>query len=345
MIGVSEHPDDADLQSQLEHAKVEPKPRFVYQPMTVDGKSYGVIEIPVDRNGPYLPTKDYGGLRAHRIYFRRGTQNAEATNEERKRIYSWFLDQPIGTPKMETDRSSPIVLKWDEFVQASHHFDRNRRYVFVLGPYQQELTEDQWRYFAILPASIILDFDPHTEENGVYSIVTPMLKKYRSVHLWTIGNESTMVPDKACYWFAARGLSGLGASLIDDDWQQWNRKYNRKLRDFLEEFTRSIDGRPVTVICLWYAPNYLDSICTIVDYMLGDAADYVFAVAEGERLSELAEKFKATIVSISLQDMLYGISQDPQFTDDVLPATASIPKADGSFLVLSKEDLNWLSED
>jgi hypothetical protein len=45
----------------------------------LDGNSYGVIELPVAKDGPYFATKDYGVLRANRLYFRRGTKNDEAT--------------------------------------------------------------------------------------------------------------------------------------------------------------------------------------------------------------------------------------------------------------------------
>ncbi len=347
LLGVSEsdHLDDADLQGQLNSARVEPRPQFVYQPMVVDGKSYGVIEIPVAKDGPYYSKKDFGVLKADRLYFRRGSENNVATAQERRHIWRWFLDKPLNDTIQQQDKLKPYITKWDEFYQACHRFDKNRRYVFIVGKDQEQLAQE-WEDLVRLPLSVVLDFDTQTEQTGIYSFVASNLKNYRSVHLWTLGNESSMVPDKACYWYAGRGLEGRELSLVDDDWRQWNRKYGRQiLPEFLEKFARSIGGRPVTVINLWYASKYVRSICSMIDGVLGDAADYVFAIPEAERLSNLAGDFGASLIPISAQNILQGIKYNIKSIGDDFPVTASIPKGNGMFHVLGQENLNWLSED
>ncbi len=96
LIGVlGNHPDDAQLQDCLNPVKLEPRPAFSYQPRRLDGCSYGVIEIPLTSDGPYCPMEDFGKLKRHCVYFRRGSKNEEATLHERKQIYDWFHNRRI----------------------------------------------------------------------------------------------------------------------------------------------------------------------------------------------------------------------------------------------------------
>ncbi len=76
LVGVpGDHPDDAKLQQTLNLAKVQPKPEFSYQAIRVDGLSYGVIEIPLQNHGPYIPTENYGVLRSSHVYFRSSSRS------------------------------------------------------------------------------------------------------------------------------------------------------------------------------------------------------------------------------------------------------------------------------
>lgn len=90
--GVKAHIDDNDLQLQVD-GLVQPKPRFHYHQIQTDGKQFGVIEIPAYQEiGPFMPSKDIEGVwRRNVLYWRNGTQNAEASPAEQKRIHAWFL--------------------------------------------------------------------------------------------------------------------------------------------------------------------------------------------------------------------------------------------------------------
>lgn len=342
LVGVTTHPDDSDLQDQFNLAKVEPKPIFVYQPITLDGQSYGVIEIPVKKNGPHFATRDYGVIKAHRLYFRRGTKNDEATIEEQNRTYRWFHDKPVKNTTTDANEDLKIP-NWDEFALACHKFDKNRLYLVIVGPGDHSGCS-LWKFLARLPLSLVLDFDPLTETHGVYSLVAPEMRKSRSVHLWTLGNKSSLVPEKACYWYASRGLQGLESSLVEREWLEWNRKYSRALQELLTDFARASGGRPLTVLCLWYAPEYVRVICSLVDSTFGDSANYVFAIPEANRLVELAKQFEGDAISIKIEDMLHGIAQNIASPGEFSPV-AGIPRSGGTFHILPKPTLNWLEED
>lgn len=343
LLGVTDHPDDADLQDQLNLAGVDPKPAFVYQPVTVDDKSYGIIEIPLKKNGPFFATRDYGVVRAHRLYFRRGTKNDEATVAEQSDIYRWFLEEPDRRNLPESGEGVQVP-HWDSFAEACCRFTRNRLYLTIVGPDGRSLG-NLWSFLGRLPLSVVLDFDPRTEEGGLYSAVAPELRKSRSVHLWTVGNMSSMVPEKACYWYAARGLEGLESSLVDADWRSWNRKYGREIQGLLVELAKASGGKPLTVICLWRAREYVREVCASVDRAFGDSAEYVLAVQGASAFQDLADQFSGVAISMKHAEVLYGIAQNVGSLDGDFPAVAGVPRLDGAFHVLSRHTLNWLQED
>lgn len=343
-IGVKTHPDDADLQDKLAiaKAKIQPRPTFVYQSVMLDGISYGVIELPPVKSGPYLANGDYGVVKAMRLYFRRGSKNDEAVADEQKRIYKWFNEsenENIQELKIEY-ASSP---EWDRFLLACHRFDVNRLYILIVGPNKENL-EKSWELLGRLPLSLVLDFDPLTESKGIHFFATAEMKNNRSVHTLSLGDQYTFVPEKACYWYAAKGLQGRSQSVISDDWREWNRKYSVAIQNLINDLARASGGRPVTVVNLWYAPQYVGEICNSIDRSFGDYADYVFAVPKADKLRELADRFDGKIISIKAGEILHGIAQT---IPPSLPETryAGLPHVDNHFCRLETSDLLWLSED
>lgn len=351
-LGVTEHPDDNDLQSLFGMTKpaVEPRPRFGYYPLVLDGVSYGVIDIPIQIEGPFLVTRceKEGVLRERHLYFRRGSQNAEANQREQDQIYRWFHEEQDRRDR-PTGEGEPIRVvdmpNWGNFYNACHQFDPNRLYLLVVGP-QELQSGDAWKPLARLPISLVLDFDPLTSEKGLFAAIGPELKKNRSVHLLTRGDDYDFVPERACYWYGARGLQGREDSLVQGDWRQWNRDYGSRLEHMLETFAQASGGRLLTVIILWSAHEYVSAICTAVDRFFGDAADYVFAFPTADTFQDLATRFGGEAVPIRTENVLEGIADYCSSTqgDDPL-ADATIPTRDGTPFVLSKTLLSWLSED
>ncbi len=350
-IGVlGDHPDDADLHKFLNLAKVDPKPEFSYQTIRLDGLSYGVIEFPLKKDGPYLPTTKFGVLDPFRLYFRRGSGNDEASPHEQNQIYHWFhsaAESAGASPSAEVK-----FPHWPEFALACHYFDKDRLYLFILGP-SNETPDYVWKFLARLPLSLVLDFDPETSSAGAYKHIEPELKNIRFPHLLTLKDEYSLVPEKACYWYGARGLTERKRSLISSDagsktdsgWRKWNRTYASALDKLIEDFARASRGLPLTVVCLWYAPEYVREVCSIIDRKFDDAVNYVFAVSEAERLETLAYQFNADLVSMSLENVLCGI---PQYIEPVANSSfieASVPRLDNTGYFLSQSDLLWLSED
>jgi len=90
LVGESCHWDDANLQLVIKD-KVEKVPPFHYFPITIHDKTYGIIEIPVSYDKPFRVSRDFGVIKKHAVYLRRGTMNDEARDDE---IRAMYLETP-----------------------------------------------------------------------------------------------------------------------------------------------------------------------------------------------------------------------------------------------------------
>lgn len=84
ITGITNHFDDATLQ-QFVNTKTQKPIRFSYSQASIEGKSIGIIEIPVQER-PFFLKNDYGNLRANIVYLRRGSSTVQATPDEVGRI-------------------------------------------------------------------------------------------------------------------------------------------------------------------------------------------------------------------------------------------------------------------
>jgi hypothetical protein len=80
LIGISAHPDDAELQ-QLVKDKISPVPDFAYAQFEFDGKQFGVIRV-IPSRMLCQATRTFGVLRSHVVYTRKGSRNAEVLSED-----------------------------------------------------------------------------------------------------------------------------------------------------------------------------------------------------------------------------------------------------------------------
>lgn len=98
VVGITELFDDATLQ-QFINSKTQRPITFSYRNYSLEGKTIGLIHIPVQRR-PFYLIKDYGKLVKHIVYIRRGTSTAKADPEEIAQIGS-SATQLAGFPELE----------------------------------------------------------------------------------------------------------------------------------------------------------------------------------------------------------------------------------------------------
>lgn len=98
VIGISKHIDDADLQ-QFVNSKTQRPVVFSYQVTEYDSKQIGLIHIPLQERPIYLK-KDYGRLKKHTVYIRRGSSTVVAEPDEVTRM---------GVSSGTIDKRSPVL--------------------------------------------------------------------------------------------------------------------------------------------------------------------------------------------------------------------------------------------
>ena len=108
IVGISPVFDDAKLQ-QFVNSKTNRPLIFAYRTFSLEGKSVGVIEIPVQERPLYL-TSDFGKLKKEKVYVRRGSSTAIATPDEIARMgRSPFENSP-----------SKLCLDWADLERRIH---------------------------------------------------------------------------------------------------------------------------------------------------------------------------------------------------------------------------------
>ncbi len=79
-LGIENELDDAQLQ-QFVNSKTQRPIDFTYKTILIDGVKIGVIRIPI-QSRPFYLEKNYGKLKKHVVYIRRGSSTDEASPEE-----------------------------------------------------------------------------------------------------------------------------------------------------------------------------------------------------------------------------------------------------------------------
>ncbi len=88
--GIDKVLDDADLQN-VASSLLEPNLRFIYYSIWHGDVLLGLITIPPSQEFPVVPKRTIDeGFTKGTIYFRRGSQNSEASIQEQARIWDWF---------------------------------------------------------------------------------------------------------------------------------------------------------------------------------------------------------------------------------------------------------------
>ena len=99
VVGIASNLDDASLQ-QFVNSKTQRPVVFAYQSFRFEGVDIGVIEIPVQQRPIYL-NRNFGKLKKHSVYLRRGSSTAIATPDEIARM---------GGAKVPEDQSDTVKL-------------------------------------------------------------------------------------------------------------------------------------------------------------------------------------------------------------------------------------------
>lgn len=356
VVGIKSHFDDNQIQGVLrsKHVKLNALPDAVYCEFDYKGLTVGVIQIKVSRNGPFYPQTDFEGLlKARQVYFRQGTANQEAAPETTREIHAWFDSLPLNSPRMKTQEPERhLSSNWPTFYDKCNGFKSDEIYVHITGPGDAPSSGID-RALSWLPISLVIDFDPNTEERGLYSQLQHEIPDYRSLHLWTLNNvEVGMSPLRACYWFAARGLAGrldsqlpFGAGRLD-----WWARYRGDIGRLVDEVVRATADRPITVLVTWSdGIQFVYDVCAEFSMRARSKVRFVIANNNPTDLERVLvdagiNPSAVSSVTISLGDIALGVAQNLPDPRGTRANPASIPSRNGESFTIPADKLFWLEE-
>ncbi len=342
LIGVESHPDDADLQSQLS-ARVRPVPEFVYHSVQHEGKSYGIIEISPVRQGPCMPTKDFGKmLRTGIVYFRRGSQNDEATAEDLRRIVRWIEEGTVSSMARLDD-----IPEWERFLAAVHGFETKRRYVLISAPLRNGKMADV-SVLGRVPWCAVFDFDPGSESEGLLSRARTEMERTRRCQIVVARENPTLYPDRVTHWFFACGLEGREETLTTKEWREWKTQFGSELDQQFGRIAGAVAPAPVTGLVLWYdemTVQYLRSCIEAALSAFGSSLELVMLTDEPAMLRGLKADYDAQLFEIPLHHLCSGLELElatPSVSDldEYL-----LPSSSGAPISLDLQERQWLSEE
>jgi len=341
LLGLSDHADDADLQTKFE-SFCHPHPRFRYEPVTYQGNHYAYIEIPADRSiGPYVPiVENVDALQKSGVYHRRNSQNALADSMEQKRIYACFRDsRELGVPHESDDPA------WDRFVRAVHGFEFSRKYLLCVSPGIAEL-DGPVDGLANVPWFFVADFDPDSATKGLLHEVNKAMRDRVSLHRVTRDTQIAINPSGATYWYFARGMIGRHTTLSRGAWFDWQRDYDADVKDRITKLAAATNA-PVTVVVLWTDSSlarHLDSLLSTLVSSFGDSVEIVFITDAKDTCSELAALYQAPHITLPLPQFFHGMASLPKARREDLNALI-LPSSSGADVTLDGQAVAWIQEE
>jgi len=335
VVGLRCQFDDARLQDAFGQDRAQPVPRFVYSSFEFEGKQVGVIEVVVEKNGPFLALKDFEGLQAGTIYYRRGTQNARAVGSEAGRVLSWFRHGDLDvSPEPEADT-------WRTLLDSLQRFETGAIYLLVADRIPSDVGGPLYA-LGLPPWRAVIDFDPDSEVSGLLNAVVGTIGHHRVIHRIVSGTYDVQ-PEPGTHWFFARGLTGRHETVSTDSHRSWVKKYKRELGKQLEHVAGAVSPAPIKALILWSDASLRSHLRTLMEELsgaLGDALDIILVSRDEPSFAGLAEEAEATFVRMNLRNLCHGIavqcstSQGEDVEEKLLPSPSGAP------VKLERED--WL---
>ncbi len=344
--GVTEIIDDEIIQSQFSE-KVYPLPKFAYYTVDYRGFKLSVIEVPPTKIGPIMPVKDYPGgrniLREKVVYFRRGSKNDIANSDDIKNIVNWLNEKN----KITSNISSEEPPLWDRLVEAVHAFDPQRKYILLSGDYSDK-DLDNMRNLGKLPWSAVFDFNPNSDINGLVSRVKTVLETYRGLYLMVKGDRISFTPDKATYWYFARGLNGREGTLETSGWKNWKKAYSTDISEQLRRLASGILPTPVTCIVLGFdamLASHLRSTLEDALGLFGDAIEFVIVTDDKTDFHALGSELGAQVIEMPISHLCSGLNLLLSHDDISSPDNYLLPSSSGIPMLIELKDQKWLEEE
>lgn len=340
IVGLQTQHDDNDFQATVGDGLLVPTPKFLYSALVVSGKQVGVLEIPVDANGPYTSTKDLGKVNAGVVYYRQGSKNACAFGPELARITEWFRGGGIGNP-VWVDGAA-----WQSAYEALQRFNPSVTYLLAADRIAG-LDPSVSGALALVPWRAVIDFDPESDASGLLHSIGDALGKHRVIHRVVRGDYHVQ-PEPGTHWYFSRGLSGRSETVISGDHKAWVKAYKQELGLQLKGLAAAIKPHPLVAIILWSDTSLRGHLRTLIEELFGaygDSVSVVVVTGDSPALASLCEESGARIIEMTQRSFCAGVGV--HFADLQRSADERyiLPTSSGAPLEVPASEWLWMSED
>lgn len=340
VLGLGRQYDDVEFQNAFGHGRVQPNPRFTYTPLEFEGMQVGMFEIPCSNEGPYTPIKDFEGLQAGAIYYRRGTQNERAVSSNVRRIATWFDGGDVGLPTVTADDA------WRRLFEAVHRFEPATTYLLAVDRLSR--TESAPIHaLAMAPWRAVIDFDPASDAAGFLSSIADSLGHHRVIHR-VVRGEYRVQPEPGTHWFFARGLSGRQETISDGNHNAWLKAYKQELGQQLARLAHAVSPTPVVALILWSDVALRNHLRTLIEELygaFGETVEVVVVSSDTPSFESIAEDAGATFVGMTLRSLCGGVAVHYADLLRVDEERFVLPTHEGAPVEVQTDDWLWLSED
>ena len=334
--GTGEHPDPSIFQN-LVGGHTNPPLRFSYRTVEYFGVFLGLFEVPRQQEIPVMATRRFGSLTPGVVYFRRNAQNSVAEPTDMRRIVTWSS----GTTAEPADE--PITENsWESFYRACDYFDPGNVYVAVLSA-SQVISSDDAEAFSNVPWQLVVDFNQRTNQDGIYTKIEPILSQRMSLSLTALEEPPNPASATGCIWIAVQGLANRPTTTETRTWREWNQAKVPRLLTATTSLARITEPFPVKAVVFGNDPDYLASVCDVLDQSFKSRLSFVFADSRPDQFASLEARLGGAAVATSLPAVCAGLralKSPTEAIDDV-----ELPHLNGGRVRVPPDRARWLEEE
>jgi hypothetical protein len=242
---------------------------------------------------------------------------------------------------ISTDAAPSLPPSWPVFWEACARFDEGAG-IYVLISGALDATPDL-SGLGLLPWTAVVDFDPASDEKGLYSFAAPTLAKLRAVHQYG-KRPQPLDTERGTAWLMAGGWPSH-LEPIPQSLSEWRRNYMRCVRDLFSAVKNATSPRLVRVVVLpgtGLDAERLARVLEIVDEELHDAGQILIVGGEDADSASLgANRFDlAPTQFASCISNVYG--KETETVDPELPGASGPARIPVDRLRNWEEDLDVL---
>lgn len=324
----------------IEGTKFPPKVNLFEESVTPSPKEIGIdIKIITDLKNTVRNLPEHSGFTPH-------FNSLIKVVQETGKIILNYIDPSAILQEIPSDENTliPIDENWSEFYSLCDSFERSKNYILLIGP-TFGFDKNKLTCLGLLDWSLIIDFDPDSEIDGLYNFAKKGIESKRKCHLLTCEDRISFSPYNTTYWLAANGLKGR-TNTITPNLAKWNNKNRGFLDNFFKYYFKSFGDKPSNVIILWDNEAYIQRICDIINYTSGSKSLFIYAVPDLTKLHNLIETYEGRKIEIDIPKISEGILRIRNyFNSELFNDSYLLPSKDEEFIELTKQEYLWIEED